>query len=126
MEMHRPSSTWYDVVAFFSLAAALGLISGVAFGAVALLLSGPAYGADAGTINEAILMLRRRQPAERGLAKQMYDQWVVVEIEYQQTHYDGNKFSPRFPMLIEPRPIPPAALHVMAAQPISAPALRFP
>jgi hypothetical protein len=60
----------------------------------------------------------------------MYDQWVVVEIEYQQTHYDVNKFSPQFPMLIEPRPVPPAALHVMAAQPaaqpIAAPALRFP
>ena len=61
MEMRRQSTTWYDVVSFLSLAAALGLISGVAFGAVALLLSGPAYGADAGTINEGILMLRRRR-----------------------------------------------------------------
>jgi hypothetical protein len=125
MEMHRPSTTWYDVVAFLSLAAALGLISGVAFGAVALLLSGPAYGADAGTIRSRERLIEG-DICERGLAKHIYDQWVVVEIEYQQTHYDGNKFSPRFPMLIEPRPVPPAALHIMAAQPISAPALRFP
>jgi hypothetical protein len=40
MEMRRQPSTWYDVVSFLSLAATLGLVSGVAFGAVALLLAG--------------------------------------------------------------------------------------
>jgi hypothetical protein len=53
MQIRRQSSTWYDVLSFLLLAAAFGLGSGVAFGAVALLLAGPAYGADSGEINEA-------------------------------------------------------------------------
>jgi hypothetical protein len=56
MEMRRQSSTWYDVLSFLSIAAGLGLLSGVAFGAVALLLAGPAYGADSAEIRQDTLV----------------------------------------------------------------------
>jgi hypothetical protein len=56
MEMRRQSSTWYDVLSFLSLAAALGLVSGVALGAVALLLAEPAYGAHSAEAREATLV----------------------------------------------------------------------
>jgi Ca-activated chloride channel family protein len=65
MEVRPQPGTWYDVLSFLSLAAALGLVSGVAFGAFTLLLAGPAYGADSGEIKEGTLMLRRRErPAD--------------------------------------------------------------
>jgi hypothetical protein len=35
----RTAGTWFDVVTFLSLAAALGLACGAAFGAIALLLA---------------------------------------------------------------------------------------
>jgi hypothetical protein len=60
MEIRTQSSTWYQVLSFLSLAAALGLVSGVAFGAVALLLAGPAYGADSSEIKEG----KWRRPVE--------------------------------------------------------------
>jgi Ca-activated chloride channel family protein len=63
MEIRRQSSTWFDVLSFLSLAAVLGLVSGVALGAVALLLAGPAYGADSGEIKEGTLLLRPRRRA---------------------------------------------------------------
>lgn len=60
-EIHQQSSTGYDVLSFISLAAVLGLVSGVALGAVALLLAAPAYGADSGEIKEGTLLLRAEQ-----------------------------------------------------------------
>jgi len=65
MDIRPQPGTWYDVLSILSLAAALGLVSGVAFGVCALLLAGPAYGADSPEIKEGTLVLRRRQrPAD--------------------------------------------------------------
>jgi hypothetical protein len=41
MQIHSQSSSWYDVLAFISLAAGLGLASGLALGGIALLLAAP-------------------------------------------------------------------------------------
>ena len=46
MQTHAQSASWYDVVAFLGLASLLGLFAGVALGGAALLLSGPARGAE--------------------------------------------------------------------------------
>jgi len=75
----RQSSNWYDVLAFLSLAAGLGLACGIALGGIALLLASPAYGAPAPEVEEG---------------------------EYQQSlQHDDNLFSPRFPMVVAPRHI---------------------
>src|SRR5258708_143884 len=77
----RQSSSWYDVLAFLSLAAGLGLACGIALGGIALLLASPAYGAPAPEVEEG---------------------------EYQQSlQHDDNLFSPRFPMVVAPRHIRP-------------------
>ncbi len=59
----RQSSNWYDVLAFLSLAAGLGLACGIALGGIALLLASPAYGAPAPEVEEGALFLRARQRA---------------------------------------------------------------
>jgi hypothetical protein len=46
MEIRPQSTTLYDVMSFISLAAALGLITGICLGAFALLLAAPAYAAQ--------------------------------------------------------------------------------
>jgi hypothetical protein len=46
METRAQSASWYDVLAFLTLASLLGILVGVALGAVALLLAGSAHGAD--------------------------------------------------------------------------------
>lgn len=66
MEIRQHSSTWYDVLSFLSLAAVLGLVSGVALGAVALLLAAPAYGADSGQIKEGALLAAGAWQSGRG------------------------------------------------------------
>src|ERR1700682_1459135 len=71
MEIRRQASTWYDVLSFLSLAAVLGLASGVALGAVALLLAAPAYGADSEEIKEGTLLLRRQSAADAASEEQI-------------------------------------------------------
>jgi hypothetical protein len=39
MQIHTQSSSWYDVLAFISLAAGIGLACGIALGGIALLLA---------------------------------------------------------------------------------------
>jgi hypothetical protein len=39
MEARHPSTTWYEVLSFITLAAGLGLVSGLALGAAALVLA---------------------------------------------------------------------------------------
>ena len=56
MKTRRQPATWYDILSFLSLAAFLGLVSGAAFGAIALVLAAPAYGAE--TPREGTLVLR--------------------------------------------------------------------
>jgi Ca-activated chloride channel family protein len=58
MHANSRSTTWQDVAAFISLAAAAGLACGIALGGIALLLSAPAYGAEP----EGTLVLRPLQP----------------------------------------------------------------
>ena len=41
MQIQSQSSSWYDVLAFISLAAGIGLACGIALGGVALLLAAP-------------------------------------------------------------------------------------
>ena len=41
MQIDSPSSNWYDMLAFISLAAGLGLACGIALGGIALLLAAP-------------------------------------------------------------------------------------
>lgn len=41
MQIQSQSSNWYDVLAFISLAVAIGLACGIALGGVALLLAAP-------------------------------------------------------------------------------------
>jgi hypothetical protein len=55
MQQHAQSSNWYHILAFLSLAAGLGLASGIALGGIALLLAAPAYGAET---QQSALMLR--------------------------------------------------------------------
>ena len=43
MQIRSLSSNWYDVLAFISLAAGLGLACGIALGGIALLLAAPAF-----------------------------------------------------------------------------------
>jgi hypothetical protein len=83
MEIRRPSGTWYDVFSFISLAAALGLVSGVALGAVALLLANPAYGADSGETKEAALVQGSAPTNAADIGPS--DAIVDVEIEDRQT-----------------------------------------
>src|ERR1700674_2120071 len=86
MEIRPQSGSWYDVLSFLSLAAALGLVSGVAFGAVALLLAGPAYGADSGEIKEGTLMLRRRErPADAAREEPVQAPLVSTDVLFQVT-----------------------------------------
>lgn len=61
MQVRRQPATWYDIVSFLSLAALLGLVSGAAFGAIALVLAAPAYGAE--TPTEGTLVLRASEGA---------------------------------------------------------------
>jgi hypothetical protein len=61
MDIRPQSATLYDVLSFISLAAVLGLITGISLGALALLLAAPAYGADSGEIRERTPMLRARE-----------------------------------------------------------------
>ncbi len=63
MQIRSQSSSWYDVLAFLSLAAGLGLACGIALGGIALLLASPAYGAPASEVEEGALFLRARQLA---------------------------------------------------------------
>lgn len=58
MQIRSQSSSWYDVLAFLSLAAGLGLASGIALGGIALLLASPAYAAPASEVEEGALFLR--------------------------------------------------------------------
>ena len=44
METRAQSASWHDVLAFLTLASLLGILVGVALGAVALLLTGSAHG----------------------------------------------------------------------------------
>jgi hypothetical protein len=55
MQARRQPATWYDIVSFLSLAALLGLVSGAAFGAIALVLAAPAYGAETPTERTLVL-----------------------------------------------------------------------
>ena len=66
MDIRRPPATWYDVLSFLLFAAFLGLASGVAFGAIALLLAAPAYAAPAGQAGEGMLVLRTRNEVPPG------------------------------------------------------------
>jgi hypothetical protein len=43
MQIHSQSRNWYDVLAFISLAAGLGLACGIALGGMALLLAAPSF-----------------------------------------------------------------------------------
>lgn len=63
MQARRQSSTWFDLLTFLSLAAALGLAAGVALGALALLLATPAYGAG-NVPEEGALLLRAGEQAD--------------------------------------------------------------
>jgi Ca-activated chloride channel family protein len=86
MDIRPQPSTWYDVFSFLSLAAALGLVSGVAFGACALLLAGPAYGADSPEIREGTLMLRRQQrPADAAGEEPVHAPLVSTDVLFQVT-----------------------------------------
>jgi Ca-activated chloride channel family protein len=86
MDIRPQPSTWYDVFSFLSLAAALGLVSGVAFGACALLLAGSAYGADSPEIKEGTLMLRRRQrPADAAGEEPVHAPLVSTDVLFQVT-----------------------------------------
>jgi len=59
----RSGSTWQDIVAFISLAAAAGLACGIALGGIAVLLSAPAYGAEPAVDHEGgTLVLRPLRP----------------------------------------------------------------
>ena len=58
----RSGSTWQDIVAFISLAAAAGLACGIALGGIAVLLSAPAYGAEPTGEHAGTLVLRPLQP----------------------------------------------------------------
>jgi Ca-activated chloride channel homolog len=62
MQIRSQPSSWYDVLAFISIAAGLGLACGIALGGMALLLAAPAYGAPASETTEGALLLRVRQP----------------------------------------------------------------
>jgi hypothetical protein len=62
MEIRPQSATLYDVVSFISLAAVLGLITGICLGGFALLLAAPAYGAE--TKGEAPVFRARRESSE--------------------------------------------------------------
>ncbi len=42
MEMQNATAGWYHILAFLSLAAAIGLACGIALGGIALLLAVPA------------------------------------------------------------------------------------
>ena len=43
MQIQNPSRSWYDVLAFISLAAGLGLACAIALGGIALLLATPGF-----------------------------------------------------------------------------------
>src|SRR4051812_13252942 len=64
MHARSHSSNWYDVFAFISLAAGIGLACGIVLGGIALLLSAPAYGAPLPDTGEGTLMLRASHQAE--------------------------------------------------------------
>jgi Ca-activated chloride channel family protein len=58
MQQRSQPATLLDLVSFLSLAAFLGLATGITLGIIALLLAGPAYGAEADTPSEGTLLLR--------------------------------------------------------------------
>ena len=79
MEIRRPRTTWSDILSFLSLAALLGLASGVALGAIALVLAAPAYGAPPAEAKEGALFLRAGD-GERTLQAPLVSTDVVFRV----------------------------------------------
>lgn len=86
MQIRSPSSNWYDVLAFISLAASLGLATGIALGGIALLLAAPAYGAPVPQASEGMLMLRTQGAAtEAGGAEAIQAPLVSTDVLFRVT-----------------------------------------
>jgi len=86
MQIRSQSRNWYDVLAFLSLAAGLGLACGIALGGIALLLAAPAYGAPAPEAGEGMLMLRMRQSeTENGAAEAIQAPLISTDVVFRVT-----------------------------------------
>src|SRR5258706_504256 len=83
MHARSHSSNWYDVFAFISLAAGIGLACGIVLGGIALLLSAPAYGAPLPDTGEGTLMLRvQRQAEDAGGASALQAPLVSTDVVF--------------------------------------------